>query len=328
MALPGFDPEFEDLPDYIVKITERIWEGRGVGLIRKWYARDCRVHTGMGPFTGADAMVAGTLDTLQAFPDRRLLPEDIIWAEAAPGEYLSSHRVLAPAQHAGHSALGPPTGRDITFRAIADCICVGNQITEEWLVRDQAGIALQLGLDPQELADRLALDDMLAEKAPWQIGPARMLRETGQLRPPALQDHPAARLVRDTMDAVWNRAELQAVAAAYHPACSVHAPGARTLHGHARLERFLIGYLSALPDARLLIEHSIARDDPGLPTRVATRWWLIGTHTGHGAFGSPSGATVLVLGITHSTVVQGRIREEWMVWDEVAVRKQIALQRG
>ena len=324
MALKGFDPEFTDLPDYIVRITARIWEGRGVGLIRRWYAPDCVVHTGMGPLAGAEAMVAGTFDTLNAFPDRRLLPEDVIWS-GDDGTYLSSHRVLAPTRHDGPGAFGPPTGRELTFRAIADCTCTGNQIVEEWLVRDQAGIVRQIGLDPQAFAESLARADLGAGKAPWHLGPARALREAGQFRPPVHQSHPAARLVRDTMGAIW-QGDLGVVRAAYHEACSVHAPGARTLHGHDRLERFLFGYLAAFPDARLVVEHSIGRDDPGLPARAATRWWLTGTHAGHGAFGPPTGAAVLVLGITHSVVVHGRIREEWVLVDEVGLRKQIAMQ--
>ena len=103
---------------------------------------------------------------------------------------------------------------------------------------------------------------------------------------------------------------------------------ARALHGHDRLERWLVGWLAAFPDARVAVEHSIAREDPGRPVRVATRWWLAGSHAGHGAFGAPSGAMVLALGITHHHVIGGRIQEEWTVVDEVAVRKQIALQSG
>lgn len=328
MPMQGFDPEFADLPDYIVKITERIWEGRGIGLIRRWYGADCVMHTSMGPLRGVEAVVAGTLDTLNAFPDRRLLPEDIIWSGDDERGFLSSHRVSAPGTHLGDSLFGPPTGRPVHFYAIADCVCIGNRIVEEWLVRDQAGIARQLGLDPSELAARLAERDIAAGRDPWHFESARTLREQGALRPPVLHDHPAARLVRDALHAIWNETDLAAIRTAYHPAVVVRVPEARLLHGHGRLDRWIIGRLAAFPDARLVIEHSIARDDPGLPTRVATRWWLTGTHTGFGDFGPPSGAVVLAVGVSHHEVVDGRIRNEWIVVDDVAVRKQIALYRG
>jgi hypothetical protein len=148
MPMRGFDPEFRDLPDFIVKITERIWEGRGIGLIRQWYAADCLVHTSMGPASGAQATVTGTLDTLNTLPDRRLLPEDIIWSGDDIAGFLSSHRLICPGTHKGDGPLGPPTGRAVTVRAIADCRCLGNQVVEEWLVRDFAGLCVQVGVNP------------------------------------------------------------------------------------------------------------------------------------------------------------------------------------
>ena len=323
----GFDPDFADLPDYIIKITDRIWEGRGIGLIRRWYADDCVMHTSMGPARGVPAVIAGTLDTLNAFPDRRLLPEAIIWSGDDQAGFLSSHRVLAPAMHLGHSIFGPPTGRELTFRAIADCFCVENKVVEEWLVRDQAGIAAQLGLDADALARSFAEREADWDGEPWHVGAARELASKGGFRTPELQDHPAAALVRDGMAAIWGGADLDRVAELYHPAASVRVPGARTLHGHERLNRWLFGLLAAFPDARIAIEHSIA-NGAAARAEVSTRWWLTGTHSGHGRFGPPSGATILLLGVTHSNVEDGRIRDEWIVADEIAVRKQIALQRG
>ncbi len=323
--MKGFDPDFSDLPDYIIKITERIWEGYGVGLIRRWYAPDCPVHTTMGPFAGAEAMVAGTLDTLSALPDRRLLPEDVIWSGDDEKGFLSSHRLICPGHHRGAGPLGPPTGRAVAVRAIADCACLENRIVEEWLVHDYAGFARQIGLDPIELAGRLAAMDRAAGKGPWHLEDARRLRETGGFRRPVHQDQQAARFVRETMAALWN-ADLHRIREAYHPACSLHVPSYRTVYGHEGVYEFMVGYLSAFHDAKLVIEHSIARDDPGLPIRTATRWWLTGTHTGAGAFGPATGATVLAVGISHAHVINGRIREEWILLDEVAILKQLALQ--
>lgn len=328
MPMPGFDADFADLPDYIVKITERIWEGRGIGAIRRYYADDCPMYTSNGPVRGVSSIVAGTLETLNAFPDRRLLPEDIVWSGDARGGYLSSHRISAPATHLGPGAFGPPTGRAIHFRTIADCLCRDNRVVEEWLARDQSGIALQLGLDPFELAARQAAADAAAAKAPWQLADAKTLRTNGSLREPTWQSHPAAVRVREEFSAIWGRAELQRVATLYHPACVVHAPGAQTLHGHERLHRWLFGLLAAFPDAQVSVEHSIALEEPGQPVRVATRWWFTGTHSGHGRYGAPSGATVLLLGITHANVIDGRIREEWIAADELALLKQIAAHRG
>jgi hypothetical protein len=36
----NFDLKFRDLPDYILRITEEIWEGRGLATLHHYYGRD------------------------------------------------------------------------------------------------------------------------------------------------------------------------------------------------------------------------------------------------------------------------------------------------
>ena len=38
--MQGFDPRWKDFPDYIIGITEEIWEGRGVAALHDYYAPD------------------------------------------------------------------------------------------------------------------------------------------------------------------------------------------------------------------------------------------------------------------------------------------------
>ena len=64
--------------------------------------------------------------------------------------------------HKGNGTFGKRTGKKIYVRTIADCICRENRIIHEWLVRDQAAIAMQLGLEPRALAQRL-----LNERGGW-----------------------------------------------------------------------------------------------------------------------------------------------------------------
>lgn len=309
---------FATLPNYILGITERIWEGRGVGLIRRYYGADCLMHTGMGPVRGVEAVVKGTLETLHAFPDRRLLPEEVIWSDDGAAGLLSSHRNCSVAVHAGSGVFGPATGRPIRTRAIADCWVEGDVIVEEWLVRDPAGMVRQIGLEPAEVAARMADSDAAAGRGPWHLEAWQGFRadpDAGAI----LQDHPAAALVCEAWDTVWNRTDLSAIRRFCHEAYGAYAPEARALHGHAQLDAWVIGYLAAFPDARLAIDHSCALEEPGKPVRVATRFWLTGTHDGHGAFGPPTGAKVLGLGIVHSEIRDGRIRDEWILLDELAL---------
>ena len=83
--MKNFSPEFKTPEQYITDITYKIWEERGIGRIRDWYAADGPVRTPHGVTTSVEIVVQGTLETLHEFPDRQLLPEDIIIGDTAEG---------------------------------------------------------------------------------------------------------------------------------------------------------------------------------------------------------------------------------------------------
>ena len=167
-GLKGFDPEFNDFVDYILVITDRIWEGRGIDLIRRWYSPGCIVRTPMGISQDVETVVSGTAATLAEFPDRRLLGEDVIWAgsDENPHGFISSHRILSTMTHQGTGMFGKATGLPVVARTIADCVAKDNQIYEEWLVRDQGAIAWQCGISPNQLAKAMVKRELKKGKAP------------------------------------------------------------------------------------------------------------------------------------------------------------------
>ncbi|MBV8915620.1 MAG: ester cyclase [Acetobacteraceae bacterium] len=315
----NFDGGYATVPDYIIGITRRIWEERGVNLIRRWYAEDCVMHTPLGDVHGVEAVVSGTLETLQTFPDRRLLPEDVIYSEGEGEAAYSSHRIVSTQHHWGEGAFGPATGRSIWARTVADCRIERGVIVEEWLVRDQAAIALQVGLDPRELGARNADALAWAGKGVPTPGPVE----------DAAADHDGrgggcAALMRR----VLQDADLAAIRTECDEAVNLHLPTGRSAFGHDGFDAWAIGLSSAFPGARVGVEHVIARADPGRAERVALRWRLVGTHAGRGAFGPPSGARISVLGITHFELVAGRIVRAFILVDELAIWTAIALHRG
>jgi predicted ester cyclase len=319
---------YASLPDYILGITERIWEGRGLHLIRRWYAPDCVMHTPAGPAHGVEAVVRGTLETLHAFPDRELLGEDVIWSDDGPRGLLSSHRILSTMTHAGEGMFGPPTGRQIAARTVADCLVRDGVIVEEWLVRDQAGIALQLGLDPAALGRSLGAADAAAGRAAWQLAALPAIRRGEPEAHAVRHAQPAAEALAATLEAAFNRAELSALHDLHDRAVALSLPGHRSASGMRALDAFVIGYLAAFPDARLVVDHCIALEEPGRAPRVAARWRLAGTHDGRGAFGAPSGAEVLVMGIVHAEFVGARIGRAFWLVDELSLHRMIGSKLG
>ena len=319
--MQGFDPEFTDPVDYIVKITHRIWEQRGIGLIRdRYYDPQTRLRSPLGVSDSAEAVVAGTLETLAEFPDRQLLADDVVIG-AKPVGFYSSHRVRSTATHAGNGRFGAATGRGLTMLTIADCLCRDNRVVEEWLVRDQAGIALQLGADPVAIgrAAARANKPMAAPGADALL--ARWLDPAGRT---LIGDQDLAMRVIDAWRDIWQGANLDRIERHYDRAVRLEAPGAELHHGSHNLERFLFGLLAAIPDGKFEAHHAIALREPDRPPRVAVRWSFAGRHKGHGRYGAPSGAMLVLLGISQVELRADRILNEWMLVDDISVHAQIA----
>ena len=64
MGMKGFSDEFESPEHYIIDITYKIWEQRGLQLIRDWYSDDCPVKTPMSSSVGVEPVISGTQATL------------------------------------------------------------------------------------------------------------------------------------------------------------------------------------------------------------------------------------------------------------------------
>ena len=313
--MKGFDAEFTDLEHYIRVITERIWEGRRIDDIERYYSSDCAVETPGSVSVGIAPVIQSTRDTLAIFPDRELLAEDVLWSGDEEGGFLSSHRILSPMTHLGAGPFGPPSGRRLYARTIADCVCKDNRIVHEWLVRDQAAIARQIGLHERELAQS------------W-------LAERGPIRKPAMppapqgyQSHVAGSALalryRDLYLGLWKTGVLTSLQNDYDRAITLAAPGGQTLHGHTDVQNFWAQLLLPFSQAEISIEHLTENHRPERCAAVAMRWRVQALHTGAGRYGPPTGKPIEILGISHAEFVDGRIVREWLLIDDVALWMQI-----
>ena len=150
--MQGFDAKFKDFPDYILGITHEIWEQRGVETLNHYYAPEIIVRSPASVVVGNQTVIDATNATLEEFPDRQLLGEDVIWCGSPEDGLLSSHRILSTATHSNDGVYGKATGTKLKYRVIADCHAKNNTIDDEWLIRDQAAIVRQLGIDPKDYA--------------------------------------------------------------------------------------------------------------------------------------------------------------------------------
>lgn len=317
--MQNFSAEFKSPEQYIIDITYKIWEEKGVERIYDWYSADCPVRMPSGVSYTAKEVVDGTLSSMDIFPDRELLAEDVIIGDLPEG-FLSSHRVRSVGVHAGDGYYGTATHKPVTMLAIADCLCRDNRIVEEWVLGDQAKQLIQIGIDPVEYGKRLGQ----TYREAYAIGNDEMRERWSN--PQGLTivgDRTITGRIIDTYDSIWNDKRLDIMAETYDRAVRFEGPGALPVYGRKRATNLLLSVLSSLPIGRFEPHFVIARQQPDLPVRVALRWSYCASHTGYGRFGEPSGAPVSILGISHFELRDGRIINEWMVMDEVAIYAQI-----
>jgi hypothetical protein len=322
--MKGFDEKYTDLPDYILKCTAQIWEGRDIAALHWHYAKNIVVHSPAGAWVGNTKGISNTMATLSEFPDRVLLGEDVIWSGNPEEGFLSSHRNLSTATHSRDNVLGPATGRKLTFRTIANCHVIANLIDDEWLIRDQGAIVRQLGQTPEAYARAAIEVEGGPEKAVRPLTP-----ETDIVGPYTGRgnDNEWGAKLSDILTRIM-QAEFSVIGSDYDRACHLEYPGGVTAHGRKAADRFWLGLRSSLPSAQFSIEHQIGRDDPMMPPRAAVRWSLTGSHDGWGMLGRPTGAPVHIMGVTHTEFGPWGLRREFTIFDETAVWKQIVLSTG
>ena len=102
-----------------------------------------------------------------------------------------------------------------------------------------------------------------------------------------------------------------------------HTTANRTLYGLVGYKAHVASLLAAFPDARLGVDHVCWMEDGRDGYSAAVRWTLRGTHGGPGVYGEPTGKPVGLLGISHFEVREGKFVEEWMIFDEFALLKQL-----
>lgn len=324
MTIAGFDPKWKDFPDYIIGITREIWEQRNLHALHGYYAPDIIVRSPGSVVVGNKNVIGATMATLAEFPDRTLLGEDVIWHEAEGGHFLSSHRIYSTATQTQNGLYGAATGQQLHYRIIADCAARKGVIDDEWLIRDQGAIVRQLGLEPADYARELIDREGGPEHCMQPFTPEN--DKSGPYRSRGNNSEVGSRYADLLMRIM--EAEFSVIPSEYDRACHLELPGGVTAHSHSEADHFWMSLRSAFPSADFVVEHVMGLENDDYSPRAAIRWSLSGKHQGYGAFGSPTGADVYLMGISHAEFGPWGLRREYVVFDETAVWKQILMQAG
>ncbi len=319
--LDGYPDEYADIVDFIVKITRRIWIDGAIGLIYDTYDPNCVVYTANDIGRGVDVVVQGTTISMAACPDLDNHFLNVAWSGNSRDGFYTSHLGFGTGLNVGDTVYGPATGRTATIRFCADCVSLGGRIHTEWLARDNGALVRQLGIDLHDAARRLAA--MPPQELYTRSHPVRLDGQT----PPLALTQP-----RDTIEGhlrhlfhdIWNRRMLDTLADHYHPGARLHTAGGRVAEGVGAIRALHLSLLAAMPDARMTIGNVCWSEEVD-GVIGAVRWELAGTSRGGAWFGAmPSGLPIAVPGMTHCRFdSDGRIVEEWTVFDEVGVLAQV-----
>lgn len=320
--MKGFSEKWTNLPDYILGITKEIWENRGIDTLNHYYAKDIPMRFPEGVSIGNQKTINGTLATLAEFPDRQLTGEDVIWSGNETDGFLSSHRLLTMGTHTGGGYFGPPTGKKFVIRAIADCAAINDQINDEWLIRDTAGIVKQLGMDPKQFALDLIEREGGAEKCVQPFCPENDV--SGPYKGKGNNNEWGQKL-SDILKRMMEK-DFAVIQSEYDRAVQTEHPGSKTVHSWSDTEALWMNLRSSFPSANFSIDHQIGREDPLLSPRAAVRWSLLGNHDGWGMFGQPTGAKVYIMGFTHAEFGPYGLRREYTLFDPVSIWKQIFIK--
>jgi len=322
----GFEDQYVDIIDYILRITHRIWEEKHIGYIYDTYAHNAHVHDDYGLQYGRDKIVADTVHTINAFPDIRLFADEIVWAGNDRVGFHTSHRTVIIGHNTGYSKYGPPTGKKVVLWCIANCIALENEIFEEWVVYNTSSLLSQLGFDLREKAREFGnLMDTSALREARAGEPQRLL---GQGKPAHLPPAPTGHFdVQDflhrTYHYLWNWRMPGTVDEAYAPNLRFHGSTDREYYGSGAYASFVLSLMAMFPDLVMQIDDLYWMGNASDGYLASVRWSLVGTHRGMGIYGPPTGRQIHMWGVSQHHIRHGKIVEEWMVFNEFEVMQQI-----
>jgi predicted ester cyclase len=327
-SLRGFDDCYTDIVDYIVRCTHRIWDERDVGLIYTHYTHNAVLYGTTGTLYTREEVVRDTIQRLVSLPERRGMATQVIWRGNDEEGFYTSHLVTGSGRHTQFGHYGEPTGRTFVSRTIADCMVHENKIYREWVVADTMAIVKQLGLDPHAFAERLARERFEKGFTNLDIGENRRL--LGQYPPEAEADlslahNPLEEHTLRWLHEVYNKRMFGALRDVYAPTAQWHGPLMKELYGQAAVLHQTMALVGSVPDCAFAPQHicSVPCEEGG--DKVAVRWIMEGHHIGYGLLGHPTGQRVQVMGISHFHYKDGKIVDDWTVYDELSVLMQIKL---
>ena len=326
-SLEGFDDIYQNIIDYIVRITYRIWEDRDVEYILETYSPTSKVYDDYGLQLGNQKIVDDTHHTTGAYSNIKLIADEVIWAGNDKIGFHTSHRTIIRGTNDGPSKYGPATNKDIDILVIANCVALKNRIFLEHVCYNTSSMILQLGLNLDKMATKLAASAPQGwprDKKTWDG-----LRQAARPERPISENSPIAdfdvdRFLRITFANLWNKRDYDTLKESFVENLQFEGPSNRKFSGIKDYQDFLQSLTTCFPDLELQVDEVYWMGNEVEGFLSSSRWSATGTHRGFGVYGPPTGSLVQIWGITQNQIMEGRIIKEWMLFNELDLMMQIA----
>ncbi len=125
--------------------------------------------------------------------------------------------------------------------------------------------------------------------------------------------------VRDLIDAIWNRDDLDAIDQLFGENFVSHNPQ-NPIEGPDGFRAWYHEVKKWSPDFHINLHETVVQDD-----LVATRWTASGTDSGPFRSMTPTGKHYVVTGMTLSKFSDGKIVESWVNMDDLGLLQQLGV---
>jgi steroid delta-isomerase-like uncharacterized protein len=127
-------------------------------------------------------------------------------------------------------------------------------------------------------------------------------------------------LIRRIFEGAFNQGDLAVVDEVLTPDYFAHAAFGSAPNGPQGLKVLIVMFRTAFPDLHCTVDDEIREGD-----QFAARWTLRGTHKGSFLDTPPTGRPVEAQGIIFGRTENGRIAEDWTLFDQMGVLQQLGL---
>ena len=127
-------------------------------------------------------------------------------------------------------------------------------------------------------------------------------------------------IVKHLIEELWSRRNFSILDEVYSPEVLYHGPSIE-LHNLDELKNLINDFSIAFHDTKMTVKDQIAKDD-----MVVTKFVYEGIHKRNFRKTPPTGKKIIIKGVAIDRLVNGKIVDEWEMFDELGMMKQLGLE--